>query len=81
MLDIFIYPPPPISYPQVVSVDKYLSPTIRKWISCGEINGDMFGGVIYNDDLYVLDVLSYGWIRGRGESSLGRVDSVIPQTK
>jgi hypothetical protein len=41
----------------------------------------MFGGVIYYDDLYVLDVLSYGWIRGRGESSLGRVDSTTPQTK
>jgi len=37
----------------------------------------MFGGVEYNDDLYVLDVLSYGWIRGRGESSLGRVDSHV----
>jgi hypothetical protein len=50
----------------------------------------MFGGVIYYDDLYVLDVLSYGWIRGRGKSSLGRVDSHVrgrvdhsnlPQTK
>jgi hypothetical protein len=41
----------------------------------------MFGGVIYYDDLYVLDVLSYGWIRGRGKSLLGRVDSVTPQTK
>ena len=25
------------------------------WITCGEINGDMFGGVEYNDDLYVLN--------------------------
>ena len=45
------------------------------WITCGEIYMTMFGGVIYYDDLYVLGVLSYGWIRGRGESSLGRVDS------
>lgn len=35
VLDVFIYPPPPMSYPQVVSVDKYLSPTIRRWITCG----------------------------------------------
>jgi len=79
-----------MSYPQVVSVDKYLSPTIMRWITCGEIYMTMFGGVIYYDDLYVLDVLSYGWIRGRGKSSLGRVDSHVrgrvdhsnlPQTK
>jgi hypothetical protein len=36
-------------------------------IICGEINGDKFGGVKDNDDLYVLGVLSYGWIRGRGK--------------
>jgi len=65
--DRFIYPPLRMSYPQVVGVDKYLSPTIRRWISCGEIYMTMFGGVIYYDDLYVLDVLSYGWIRGRGK--------------
>jgi len=37
----------------------------------------MFGGVIYYDDLYVLDVLSYGWIRGRGVETFGRVDSAV----
>jgi hypothetical protein len=35
VLGIFIYSPLHMGYPQVVSVDKYLSPTIRRWISCG----------------------------------------------
>lgn len=54
------------------------------WITCGEINGDMFGGVKYNDDLYVLDVLSYGKRRGRDKELFGRVDShvlIIPPNK
>ena len=37
----------------------------------------MFGGVKDYDDLYVLGVLSYGWIRGRGESSLGRASKAF----
>ena len=47
---IYLFIPPPYE----------LSTSYNMWISCGEINGDMFGGVEYNDDLYVLDVLSYG---------------------
>ena len=59
-----------MSYPQVITCGYIVSTMVPRpcmWITCGEINGDMFGGVEYNDDLYVLDVLSYGWIRGRGK--------------
>lgn len=50
-------------------------------ITCGEINGDKFGGVEYNDDLYVLNNPLEEWRRRRGKELLGRVDSTTPQTE
>ena len=59
----------PLPYELSTSYNMWISilPRPWMWITCGEINVTMFGGVEYNDDLYVLDVLSYGWIRGRGK--------------